>query len=292
MLMLLLSASFVVSLANTFGNKKLQTIFPKGNVAYAFYAFITGAVSTVNFLIMTKFSPVINLRVIAFALFYAVICRISYVVTFKSLKYNGVFMNNIFSRVGSIIPPIIISGLFLGEQQGLGTILGGICVIAAGILPGASQEGKNTKKAGLLWATAILAIGTVTTMSTKLFVALEGVENTLSYNLMTNVFISVTSVFSFVNEVRKGGGVSEIFAFKKEHYLLTFVVATTSNLGAYVGRFMLELVGVIPNAVISGSVGMLVTVAVSLYFGEKLTKRRFVSVVLSIASAILPVVMT
>lgn len=292
MIFLLLSASFLISAANQFGNKKIQTIFPGGNVAYAFYAFITGAISTVNFLIMTKISPVINLRVIAFSLFYAVLCRISYVVTFKSLKYNGVFMNSIFSRVGSIIPPIIISTLFLGEPQGLGTILGGICVIVAAILPGASLEGKNTKKAGIVWAAAILAIGTMTTMSTKLFVALEGAENVLSYYLVTNAFIAVTSVFSFANEMRKGGGISEIFTFKKEHYLLTFIVATTSNLGAYVSRFILEIVGVIPNTVISGSVGMLVTVAVSLYFKEKLTKRHFVSVVLSIVSAILPVVLT
>ena len=292
MIILLILATFIILISARFGNKKLQTIFPGGNVAYAFYAFITGVISVVNFMIMTGFRPTVSFNILALSLVYGILCRVSYMITFKSLKYNGVFVNNAISQVGSIIPPIIISALILGEKQGWGTILGGIIVIIAAILPGMSSvvETKKSGRAGVICAASLLANCTLTTMCTKILVNLEGAQSMLSYALFTNVFIALTAVFSLVGEIRKGGMLTEIRQFKKEHYILTFLVATASNMSGYVGRYMLELVDVIQNTVISSSLGMIVTIMVSLWYKEKLTKRHFVSAILSVVAAILPVI--
>lgn len=293
MLALLIIATFIISISSKFGNKKLQTIFPEGNVAYAFYALIIGIISIINLLIMTGFRPNVSFNLIALSFVYAIFCRLSYMVTFKSLKYNGVFVNDTVSRVGSIIPPIVISALVLGEKQSLGTILGGVVVIVAAMLPGISSvdNSKSTSRAGLFCAMVILAINTAVTMLSKVVVSLEGAESMLSYALFTNVFIAVTATFSFVKEIRKGGMIREIRRFKKEHYLLTFVVATASNLSGYVGRYMLEIVDVIQSTIISSSLAVVATIMISLLYKEKLTKRHFISAILSVVAAVLPVVM-
>ena len=293
MLMLLLLAVFFTSLTKTFGNKKLQTIFPEGNTVYAFYALITGVISVINFLIMTGFNPTVNFNILIISCIYGVLCRVSYVLLFKSLEYNGVFVNDAVSRVGSIIPPIVISALILGEKQSIGTILGGIGAVVAAILPGFSSVGESQKagRQGVVCIIAILALNTTTTMLTKILVNLEGAESMLSFSLFVNVFVILTSIFSLLGNFKKGGMVQEIRLFKKEHYFLTFLVATMSNLSGYVGRYMLEFVDVIQNTIISSALAVVATVMVALWFKEKLTKRHYISAVLSVISAVLPVVM-
>lgn len=289
MLFLLISATALVNFSNKFCNKKLQTIFPKGKSAYAFYALITGIVSTINFLIMTGFSLQTNFQTVLFALFYAIICRASYFVAFRSLKYNGVFMSDVFSRVGTILPPILISALFFGEIQGKGTILGALCVCAAAVLPYTAQKNVKTQtNRGFVWALAILALSTCSTMLLKSFVSLQGAENMLSYYLLTNVFIAVSSAVSLIAKCGEKGGRDEIASFKAPHYLLTLAVTFTSNLGGFVSRYLVEFMGVIPNTVIGGALDIFVTIMISMYFRERL-KRRLVCALLCLASAILPV---
>ena len=280
---------FAVSVAHKFGTKKLQTIFPSGQAAYSFYALITGVVSSVVYYVMTGCNLIINPRLIVFSLLFSVVCRISYVVTFQSLEHNGVFLYDLFMRVGSIIPPMIISALVLNENQSMGTLLGGILVILAALLPG--MEFRKFSKKGIVAALNTILIATLTVMATKLLVLAEGSDAVLSYTFFTNVFISITSVFSFGKNCLKSEGLSIRRVFRKEHYFMIFVVILASNLVGYFAAILIAEVGVIAQTIISNSLGMLVTILVSLYFKEKLSIKHYISAVLSVISTILPIVL-
>lgn len=290
MIFFISSLIFVAGFLSSVCTKKFQTVLPKGNVILGFYALITGIISVVNFLIMTGFAPTFNLRICIFSLLYAAVCKWGYVVTFNSLKYNGVFMSSVFTRCGSLIMPMIISFVLFGESQSLATVVSAICIIVASVLPSVGKEEKKAvKKEGLIYAGLGMFISAYSTMSMKLLVSLEGADKILSYYLLTNVFIALISMIKVLFSVSQYG-IGEIKNFHPKYYGLVFVIATISNLSGFMSQWMFAHIEVIMGTVIINALGVFSTMLVSAYFKEKLTKRHYASAVLSFAAAILPVI--
>jgi drug/metabolite transporter (DMT)-like permease len=201
-----------------------------------------------------------------------------------------VFLNDAFGRVGRIIPPMIISALFLGQPQGLGTVVGGICVIIAVILPGkfSKDDLKGTGKKRALYAIAFILLCTSSTMCVKMYVELQSPEDLISFCLFTNIFIAITSVISLIAEIPRGNVRKEIQLLGKWHYLFIIILAVGSNVTAYVDSFMLEYVDVIKNTIITSSIGIVVTLLVTGINKEKITIRHIISACLSLVSVIFP----
>ncbi len=294
MIFLILLATILTSAVTQFGNKKLQTVFPEGKTSYAIYAFITGIVSCVNYSILTQFNIIVNLRIILFSLFYAFVCRLAYLANFKSLRYHGIIISAAIGRVGSVFLPIVICAVFLNERQGLGTVIGGICVVIAAFLPGISlMKDKNNMCQKIVWGVITVAIGLSTTMLTKFVVAYDGTIGLLSFYLFTHLFVALTSAFTAFKEFmfRKNDAISELKAYKAPLLLLTLFITLSSSVGGYITKMLVDRIGVISSTVISAASAFLITALSAVYFKEKLTVKHVISIILSIVSIILPVVL-
>lgn len=294
MIFLLMIISFILSVISTFGQKKLQTIFPENKLSYDLYTFLTGVLCTIEYLILAGFRPAVNWRILLISFIYAVICRLNYVVVFRSLKYLGIILNSAISKVGSIVLPIILSAVFLGEVHGVGTIIGAICIMAASILPGIHMlKDKKEIKAKILWAIPVILFGLCTIMFQKIVVAFDGTDGYLSLLLFTNVFLILIGVFPIIRKLssERRKGTSTILTFKKAHYALTLIITATGCVSGYVHKSIIGLVGVIPSTIIGSAFGPIVLIMAALYFREKLTPMHIISAVLSIPAAILPAVL-
>lgn len=294
MIFLLITISFILSVISTFGQKKLQTIFPENKLSYDLYTFLTGVLCTIEYLILAGFRPTVNWRILLISFIYAVICRFGYVVTFRSLKYHGIILNSAIVKIGSIVLPIIISAVFFSEVYGMGTIIGAICVMLAALLPGIHMLKEKSKiRAKILWAVPVILIGLCSIMFQEIVVSFDGTDGYLSLLLFTNVFLILIGVFPIMRRLssERGKGTSAILTFKKAHYLLTIIITAAGCVSGYVSKSIIGLVGVIPSTVIVSALGPIVLITASLYFREKLTLMHIISAVLSIPAAILPVIL-
>lgn len=287
-LLILLSATLTAMVS--FGNKKFQVIMPKGQVSYAFYAIISGVVSLINFSFISGFSLEFKTNVALCAFIYALICHFNYIITFNSLQHNGVLLSAIFSRAGSLIMPMVIYALFFGEKQPVSTVVGALCMMVAIVIPMLGHKtGKGISMTGILYALAMMLVSAFSVLSSKILVDLYGSEVMIPYVFITNIFMTVIAIFHLLFACKQEG-VNAIVQFTWKHYLLVVIISFACNYGSVVSRWIYEYIDVITCTVVLSGINMLVTVDISLYFKEILTKRYIVCVLLAIISAVLPVI--
>ena len=278
---------FLAGIMSGFGQRKYQEIKPSGKNTYNFYSTITAIVSVINLGIMTGFSPKIdNFVTVITALVYAIVCYLNYGVTLRALERNGVFLTSITTKIGTIVLPMLVSGLVLRESVSLFTVGGAVCAIAASLV---LVYGKGGAKPDIYLLCSTVLFAAITVICTKIFVKYCGSEHIVSYCFLINVIILIISVVMLFINADKKHLRAEFSCFKPKHYALVVPIAVLSNLSSYVSKYVLAHVEVITDTVITTAVAMLSTVLVARFFGEKFGVRHFVSIIFALAAAILPI---
>ena len=287
---------YLLILANN-GLECIGTICRKGILRRSFhvrsaldiYIILAHPIAAMYFFLLSGGNVPLNGPSAVFALVYATICLISVTVSMIAMDRASLVYTSIFSGAGGVVFPFLFDMLILGRPFVLTRFLSVVvrlCAIAAPLLT-TKTERKNLRICVLLFfiagASPILA---------KLYSSNPDVVSDSSYYFWTNIFVLPISVVSVMIKSKWNwrGVVSDISKIDGKGYLCIFLATACSNIGSLLTLSILRLVDVSVNAVVSGSVGMLITVFLStVVYKERFTVRSAISVTCSITALVLGV---
>lgn len=273
------------------GNRKYEKIKPDSGYAYNIYAVLTAVVSIINFSFFTKFSYKIDFKVCILSFFYAIVCCAGYRVNLKNLVKNNIFIISSSNQSASLLVPMLIYPIFLKESISASTVAGAILSVISSLilLP---IKGKEKNKIHLPLLCLGMSISASSVILLKLMTKYCGIENYFTYCLWTNIFILIISATALFSGKHKEMTVAkEIKQFKPRHFLLILVIATMTNLSTVPSQYILSHIDVIAHTIINASVGLLSTTTVSLLFKQQVGVKQLISILFSLAAAIIPLML-
>lgn len=194
-----------------------------------------------------------------------------------NIPRNGVVLPSVFSRMGSLLVPLAVAILFFGEVPTMMQIIGSALAIAAILIlnyqKGAGNVGDKKALVYLFIADGLAGI------MAKVFSEIG--NSVLSSNFL---FFTFSSAFVFC---------SMIVLMKKEHpglreVIFGMLVGVPNFMGA---RFVLKALESVPAVIVyptrSVSTIVIITLAGTLFFKEKLSRRQLAAMGIILAALIL-----
>lgn len=201
-------------------------------------------------------------------IFNGVIYLVSLMLTQYNVRRNGVVLQSVFSKIGDLLVPLVVSIAVFGERPGVLQILGAVLAVAAIIAMNYDRQG-NTGTAMMPLLALFLADGIVGAMS-KIYGEV-GAQNLASHFLLYT--FGAAFVLSVVLMLRRGErpGLTEL--------LFGMAVGIPNYFSS---RFLLWALNTI-DAVIAyplRSVGSIVVVTAAglLLFRERLRRRQWIAI--------------
>ena len=273
----------VVLLALGFVLRKVYQNHTDGTTESGVNFGIMSAVCSIVILVLTSgFTISFTWFSVAMALWGALCCLAYTVIGFRIMKEGGMALFTLFLMSGGMLVPAVWGWLFLHEKPVPLHLLGVLVVLAAVILGNLGSDRPSAKV--LLLCVAVFVLNGFVSVSSKLHQANEIYEKvpTANYALLSAAASLVSSLLLRLLLFLKNGSRKKCSA---KHILLPVgIVAGYSLLGTFSSVLQLEGAKSLPASVlypmITGGSVALTGIFALLFFGEKLSKRGWLSVAL------------
>lgn len=259
----------------------------RARTALDIYVLLAHPIAAAFFLILAGGNVPLNLPSALFAAAYAALCLSSVIFSMTAMGRVNLVYISVFSGAGGVVFPFLFDLLFQGQSFPVTRFLAVAIRLFAIIVP--LLTGKEERK-NLLICVFLFLISGGAAILPRLYSAYPGAVSDNSYCFWTNIFILPIATFMVLKKNSLKAVTEDMKKIPGKGYLCVFLATACANIGSLVTLQILRMVDVSVYAVISGSVGMLITVLLSaLVYKEDFTVRSAISVVCSIAAVVLGV---
>ncbi len=241
------------------------------------YSFVTGAIATVFFLLLSGFHISLNPAVIVYSAIYAVIVILIHFSTLLLYKYLEVSQAAVLSNTLIITLTLVTGRMFLGESVDVYDIIRCVLLIAASVIPNKTPEKCVNNKpsfpvAGLVTVLCFSLLSVGASAVTNCYSKDVRVTDSNSFFLMTNLFIVVFSAL-FVILLEKFNFSSlkkQLWSFSGKSFLMTAVSTVSSNVSSIFQMLIFAAGdGIIFYTPISGALGLVASGIISVIEKER-----------------------
>lgn len=284
--LLILLNNALTAIHTVFNKEYLKRSF-RASSGLDIYILLAHPIAAMYFLLMAGGNVPLNLPSALFAAVYAALCLLSVIFSMTALVQVNLIYISVFSGAGGVVLPFLFDLLAGGQSFAVTRLLAVLVRLCAIIVPlmTSKEELKN-----LLICIFLFLISGGAAILPRLYSAYPGVVSDNSFCFWTNVFILPIASFAVLKKNGLKKVAQDMKKISRKGYLCIFGATACANIGALLTLQILRLVNVSVYAVVSGSVGMLLTVLLStLAYKEKFTIRSAISVVCSVTAVVLGV---
>lgn len=251
------------------------------------YVLLAHPIAAVYFFLMSGGKVPLNGPSAVFALVYAALCLVSVIFSMTAISRVNLVYTSVFSGAGGVVFPFLFDLLIQGQPFVLTRFLAVLVRLFAIAVP--LLTNKEDRK-NLMICVMLFFITGASSLMPRLYGAYPGVVSDSSYCFWTNIFILPISVAAVLRKNSWSNVVADMKKISAVGYTCIFVSTACANLGSLLVLQILRLVDTTVYVLVSGSVGMLITVLLStLVYKEKFTARTAVSVACSVTALVLGV---
>lgn len=254
-----------------------------GGIRSALHIYLLGAhlTAAIFLFLLAKGSVPLNELTFLFAAVFGINCGFSAFVNMVSFEKTSLVYRAVFSGAGAVMVPFLFE-LVRGERFAAGEILSVLLRMAAIAVP---LLFSREKFRGLMVCLLLFLFGGTGTVITKLFSQNSGVTSESSFCFWTNVLILPAMVFIAVRKCGFANLKRDAVKIRPKQYVYIVAQTVLNNVVSLMGIFILRLVSATTYSVLSSSIALLITTAISvLLYKEKLSKPALLSMVLSVVS--------
>ena len=261
------------------------------------YAIITYPLATLWYLILANFSVPLNFVTFFFSFALAFI---SLTVTWCSMvgyNYATITYLTVFSSAGGTVLAFLYEWIFTDDTFSLCMILSIVARMLAVFVPliyAKKEKAMGLKGFGFCMLYFLLTGASSILM--RIYVDTPNVMSTASMCFWVNIIIlpvAFTKIFMSAFKDKEGGIkrlASDAKLIKPKYYVWMVVSMLIANVSNIIGYDIVKLIGGTASAVIGGSFGMIVSVAISVFvYKEHASKQAVASAVMSVVAVILSV---
>lgn len=282
---------FICGAATIFSEQKYGRAIKNINEIWI-YAFITGIISSVNFIILSGFTFDFNLNILIYSLAMTVLSVLSYFVSLITLKYMEISVISVIRSGGSLILAIILGMLIFSEAPGIVSAMRVACTLAAifyiYLIDRRNQSGKSKNTViGLLLCISGAAISAFFTVVSKFVATDSAVTNSNHVFFLTNVLIVGVSVLGMLLSAIKNKklDISYTKGLSTGRFFLIFMCTVASNISAILGVLILKIGNIDLYAPISGALNIIAAEAVAVFIAKE--KPQIVPIAFSVLATLL-----
>lgn len=254
-------------------------------------------IATIFYLIMADFNVPLNFITFVFAIVYALVALGSDWCSMFGYNHATVLYLAVFSAAGATICSFLYELFFTDDVFSVCMILSIVARILSITIPlfFAKNERYMTFK-GFLFCIFYFILSGVSPVISRIYVDTPNVVSTASFCFWVNILIMPTAFLKiFLSALRsKESGfrrlLSDAKLIKPKYYIWVAISIVTSNLMFLVNFEVVRLIGSTASSIISGSLGMIFSVLISVFiYKEGASKASLVSAVMSVVAVILSV---
>lgn len=251
------------------------------------YVLLAHPIAAMYFLLLSGGNVPLNGPSAVFALVYAALCLVSVIFSMTAISRVNLVYTSVFSGAGGVVFPFLFDMLILEKPFVLTRFLAVLVRLFAIAVP--LLTNKEDRK-NLMICVMLFFITGASSLMPKLYGAYPGVVSDSSYCFWTNIFILPISAVAVLRKNSWRNVAADMKKLSVVSYVCIFASTACANLGSLLTIQILRMVDTTVHVLISGSVGMLITVLLStLVYKEKFTARTAVSVVCSVTALVLGV---
>lgn len=273
---------------------KISSDIVAGNPKMGYNIFLTVnfATACLFFLILCKFSPVLSLRNLYYAVLYSGVVFVSLISSMNAYRIMDIAKVGVITSSGTLVATLLIGKFVFGEDGSVRDVIRLLLMLVA-VFFVFTENSKSAEKGNTdLWKKVlILAViicnSCAAIVVQKFYVADKSADNN-SFFLLTNVVsLAIIWVWMGIQKICHSaeftGGIKKVTFMQVVVFVLNVVC---SNIGSIVGLILITKLTVAMNTVVTTAVGMLSGAAASVIYREKIGFCVVIALVLSFISLI------
>ncbi len=296
--LLFLISSLVTLCGRGFSKVSSNIVSGTSRAKYTLYITANGIVACLFFLFSGGFKLAFNGATLLYSVAYAAIVAISLISNTVIYKLASISDVNIIVSSAGLIGSAIIGKIVFGETVDLSRIIKICIMLAAAVLIfyENKRKRKDTEKKAegksflrIVVISAVVFVALANTLIIKSFSVSENVTDTNSFFFLTNVILIVGSSVIFAEEsVRRRDDFKDAMTLMKPKKLFSLAGNTVfSNIGTLLSVLIMAELPLSLYSPISSALGVLISLAASLIFKEKLGIFSYLAAALAVVAVII-----
>ncbi len=283
---------FLCAVATVFSQQKYGRAIKTFNEIWI-YAFITGVISSINFIFLSGFTFDFNLNILVYSLIITALSQLSYFASLIALKYMEISVISVLQNGGNLILSVLLGMFIFSETPGFVSAVRIACTLAAILsiyLIGRkkrSEEKKKNTAIGLLLCTLSAAVLASFTVTSKFVATDPAVKNSNHVFFLSNVFIAAVSAAAMLFNYVKNKNLDTSYAkgLSSKRFFLIFLCTVASNVSAMLGVLILKTGNIDLYAPISGALNIIAAEVVAVLIAKE--KTQIIPITFSVAAILL-----
>lgn len=263
----------------TCGNENAPYIFLMFNCIFACFIFFA----------MSGFDVSANAVTLVYSAFYGLIACLSILLNFATMSRMNLIVCSVFSK-GTSAAVWLVGILFFKERVSMTGVISAIMMLASVSIPFLKIKSGEIDAKGVFAGLAVVAIGTLSTITLKLYSAepLKRPDSVMCF--YTNVFILMFLAARFCLMKEKQKIISDFKLVKKRIYYIPFSTFG-NNLSSLVSMYAVKIMPLTLYTVVGQPIGCVILFIQSkIIFKERCDKADIASLVLSVAAVLITLI--
>ena len=296
--LLFLFSSLAALSGRVFAKLSSNIVAGTSRAKYALYFTVNGTVACLFFLLSGGFKLSFNVPTLIYSVLYALIVTVSLVSNTIIYKLASISDVNIIVSSTGLIGSAFIGYLVFKESIGINTVIK-ICIMLVTIVLIFFENKKKTgndekKQTGnhflkIIVFTALVFVALSNSLIIKAFSVSENVTDSNSFFFLTNLILIAGAVTVYIVEsVKNHEGFKDSLSLLSPANLFSLAGNTVfSNIGTLISVLIMAQIPLSLYSPLSSALGVLIAVAASLIFRERLGKLSYVAAILAICAVII-----